>query len=304
MAIPKGVIFDIKKFAVHDGPGIRTTVFMKGCPLRCAWCHNPESWKGEPEILFYEQPCIGCGKCFEACPSGALRMEEGKRVYRRDRCEHCYACVNICYAEATVKCGREVTVAEVLTEVEKDRPFYENSGGGMTVSGGEPMMQAPFVFALMEQAKSAGLHTALDTSGCIQWDVLKRFLKVTDLFLYDLKLVDETRHRAYTGVSNRRILANLRQLSRAGASLLIRMPVVPGYTDGLADVAAAGEFLSSLDGDRIRVQLLPYHRLAEGKYDQLESVYPLKAVSAPPKEQMNQLKELLSGYDLDASVGG
>ena len=300
----KGLIFDIKKFAVHDGPGIRTTVFMKGCPLRCAWCHNPESWKREPEILYYGQRCIGCEKCFEVCPSGALRIEDGKRVYDRDRCRHCYKCVEVCYAEATVKCGREVTAQDVMAEVEKDRPFYERSGGGMTVSGGEPMMQEAFVFALLKRAKEAGVHTALDTSGYVRWEVLERFLKVTDLFLYDLKLVDEARHRIYTGVSNRGILDNLKKLSGAGASVWIRMPIVPGYTDGEADVEAAGRFLSSLDGDRIRVQLLPYHRLAESKYERLEDVYPLKEVPAPPKERMERLRELLSGYGLDASVGG
>ncbi len=304
MTLPKGLIFDIKKFAVHDGPGIRTTVFMKGCPLRCAWCHNPESWEREPEILFYEQRCIGCEKCFEACPSGALRIEDGKRVYDRDRCRQCYACVQVCYAEATIKCGREVTVQDVMAEVEKDRPFYEHSGGGMTVSGGEPMMQEAFVFSLMKQAKETGIHTALDTSGFVRWEVLERFQEVTDLFLYDLKLVDEARHRACTGVSNQRILDNLKKLSRAGASLMIRMPIVPGYTDEEADIEAAGRFLSSLDGDRIRVRLLPYHRLAESKYERLEGVYPLKEVPAPPKERMERLRELLSGYGLDASVGG
>lgn len=302
--MPKGLIFDIKRFAVHDGPGIRTTVFMKGCPLRCLWCHNPESWKRTPEMLFYEQRCIGCGKCFEVCPSGALGIADEKRVYDRDRCQHCWKCVEVCYAEATVKCGREVTVEEVRTEVEKDRPFYENSGGGMTVSGGEPMMQEAFVFSLMQRSKERGIHTALDTSGYVRWEVLERFLEVTDLFLYDLKLVDEARHRAYTGVSNRRILDNLRNLSSAGAQLLVRMPVVPGYTDAEEDMEAAGRLLSSLDGDRIRVQLLPYHRLAQSKYERLEAVYPLKDVQAPPKERLERLRDMLKGYALDASVGG
>jgi len=304
MALPSGLIFDIKRFAVHDGPGIRTTVFVKGCPLRCLWCHNPESWKREPEILFYEQHCIGCGKCFEVCPSGALRSQDGKRVYDRNRCQHCYACVEVCYADATVKCGREVTVEDVMAEVEKDRPFYENSDGGMTVSGGEPMIQEVFVFSLMQHAKEMGIHTALDTSGYVRWEVLERFLEVTDLFLYDLKLVDETRHRAYTGVSNRRILDNLRGLSSADVPLMVRMPIVPEYTDEEADIEAAGRFLSSLDGDRIRVQLLPYHRLAQSKYERLEARYPLEDVQAPPKERMERLRDILSGYDLEASVGG
>jgi len=212
--------------------------------------------------------------------------------------------VEVCYAEATVRCGREVSVEEVMVEVEKDRPFYENSDGGMTISGGEPMMQEAFVFALMERAKEMGIHTALDTSGYVRWEVLERLSEVTDLFLYDLKLVDEARHRAYIGVSNRRILDNLRRLSSADVPLMVRMPIVPEYTDEEADIETAGRFLSSLDGERIRVQLLPYHRLAQSKYERLEASYSLKDVQAPPKERLERLRDILKGTKLDASVGG
>lgn len=284
-----GTIFDIKKFAVHDGPGIRTTVFMKGCPLRCRWCHNPESWERRPQILFYERNCIGCGKCFEACETGALRLVDGKRVYDRNLCEGCWKCTEVCYAEAQVKCGREVSVEEVILEVEKDRPFYENSGGGMTVSGGEPLAQFEFVKALFAEARARGLHTALDTSGYGGWQKIEILLPFVDLFLYDLKLIDPERHEVQTGVSNEGILENLRRLYRTGKAITIRMPVVPGCNDSEKDIRLLSAFLGSLNESRPRMELLPYHKLALSKYERLGGTYPLAELEAPPRERMEEI---------------
>lgn len=299
----KGLIFDIKKFAIHDGPGIRTTVFMKGCPLRCAWCHNPESWKREPEILFYERNCIGCGKCFEVCPSGALRLEDGQRIYDCTICRHCWQCTEVCYAEATVKCGREATVEEVMAEVEKDLPFYQNSGGGMTVSGGEPTQQADFVRALMAESKRRGIHTALDTCGYARWEVLERLLEVTDLVLYDLKHIDSKRHRALTGVPNEPILTNLQRMAEKGIPFVVRIPVVPAHNDDEANIRGLGRFLSALKGGTVKAELLPYHRLAQSKYERLEMEYPLKDLEAPEREALEPFRDILTSYGLDARVG-
>lgn len=300
----KGTIFDIKKFAVHDGPGIRTTVFVKGCPLRCQWCHNPESWEQTPQILFYERNCIGCGKCLEMCEKGALRLEEGVRVYDSDLCGRCWKCTEVCYAEAQVKCGREVTVEEVLVEVEKDRPFYDNSGGGMTISGGEPLAQFEFVKALLEEARARELHTALDTSGYGRWERIEALLPVVDLFLYDLKLIDPERHRTQAGVPNERILKNLRRLSRSGKPVTIRMPVVPGHNDSEEDIRLLRTFLRALDGGPIRMELLPYHKLALSKYERLGRTYPLADLEAPPRERMEEIRAELQESGVEIILEG
>jgi pyruvate formate lyase activating enzyme len=287
-----GTIFDIKRFAVHDGPGIRTTVFFKGCPLRCLWCHNPESMKIEPQIVFFESKCIGCGECFKRCPNGAIEATPEGRKYHRDKCTLCGTCVKYCYAEATVMEGKIVSVEEVIEEIKKDIPFYENSGGGVTLSGGEPTMQPEFCVAVLRESKKAGMHTALDTSGYAKWEVFREIMEYVDLVLYDIKHMDPSKHKEYTGLPNDIILANLEKLDELDIPIEIRMPMIPGMNDSEDNLSAASQFLSEMKNVE-RIKLLPYHRLGEGKYERLDMEYKLKDIEPPDTSRMEQLTEFV-----------
>ena len=264
----RGMIFDIQRFSIHDGPGIRTTVFMKGCPLRCLWCHNPEGTSIEPGLSFLPDRCIGCGYCFRACPRSGHRMEDGKHILVRDECVVCGSCTEECYAGALEYIGREATVDEVLETVMRDQPFYETSGGGVTLSGGEPMMQIEFTEAILTESKARGLHTCVETSGHTQYEYIERIGSLVDLFLYDVKEMDNDRHIEYTGVPNTLLLANLQRLHDSGAAILIRVPMIPGLNDrpdnfqGLANLAAR---LPHIQG----IELLPYHPLGVSKRERL-----------------------------------
>ena len=274
MDTPQGTIFDIMKFAIHDGPGIRTTVFLKGCPLKCLWCHNPESQKREKEISFIPEKCIGCGWCFEHCPQHAHIMQDGKHVLLRDRCERCGVCAEKCYAKAIEVIGREVTVEEVLTEVLKDKPFYDNSGGGMTVSGGEPMMQFEFTAALLRAAKDAGLHTCLDTSGFAPIDNYLKLLDLVDIFLYDIKDTDPERHKKTTGVPLPPVLDNLKKLDAAGGRTILRCPLIPGINADDKHLQGIAEIANSLT-HLLEITLHPYHPLGKSKSERIGGQYPL-----------------------------
>ncbi|MBD3184865.1 glycyl-radical enzyme activating protein [Candidatus Poribacteria bacterium] len=287
-----GTIFDIKRFAVHDGPGIRTTVFFKGCPLRCLWCHNPESMKIQKQIVFFENKCIGCGECFKRCPSGALEATPEGRVYYRAKCKLCGTCVEYCYAEATVMEGKTVTVQEVIDEVKKDMPFYENSGGGVTLSGGEPTFQPDFCLAVLKASKEEGMHTTLDTSGCVKWDTLEKILEYVDLVLYDMKHMNPDKHKEFTGVPNELILSNLKKMDQLSIPIEIRMPTIPELNDSQENLQALAEFLSELKNVK-RIKLLPYHRLGEGKYERLDMDYRLKDLQPPSKERMKEITDFM-----------
>ena len=261
-----GRIVEIKRFAVHDGPGIRTTLFLKGCPLSCRWCHNPETISPAPEIGFLARKCVSCGACVAACPHGAHSLGDGAHVFDRSRCAACGRCVEACLPGALEFYGREMTVAEAAAAVLEDRTFYAESGGGCTLSGGEPLLQADFCAGLCRALGAAGVQCAIDTSGAVPWTAFETVLPHVGLFLYDLKHPDDEGHRRGTGHGNARILENLRRLAARGVPIEIRLPLVPGFNDSEADLRAVGAFLARLEHVP-PVRLLPYHSLARSKYE-------------------------------------
>ncbi len=297
-----GRVFNIQRFSIHDGPGIRTTVFLKGCTLACVWCHNPESISPERELAFFPNKCIRCGHCFKACGTGALRLEGEVRRYDRALCCVCGKCAEVCYAEAIVVEGRDVSPEEVVAEVLKDKAFYDNSGGGLTLSGGEPLLQADFCAEVLARCKASGIHTALDTAACVPWAAFEKTLPHTDLVLLDLKLMAPERHRAATGAGNELILANASRLAQAGPPIIVRVPIIPGYTDDEANVAAIAEFARELPNLEC-VELLPYHRFAEGKYQRLGRDYQLRGAEAPPAERLGALAATVAARGLRVLAG-
>ena len=270
--------------------------------MRCEWCHNPESQSPKPVLAQFKRNCIGCGKCIEVCEPGGLTMTEDGIEINRALCQGCGACAAVCVAEALVMRGQEMTVEAVLAEVEKDRPFYENSGGGMTLSGGEPLAQKEFSLALLQAAKAAGLHTCLDTSGYAPWPVLEEILPYVDVVLYDVKCTDPGTHRRWTGRANNLILENLRGLTVNGQQVQVRVPVVPGFNDSEAAMLDLAYFLLSLDHPPA-LEMLPYHKLGEGKYESLGMRNSLR-LEPPPRAEVEALADLVRELGLECAVGG
>jgi pyruvate formate lyase activating enzyme len=298
-----GLIFDIKKYSIHDGPGIRTTVFFKGCPLSCWWCHNPESQSPQREVMLYDNRCIRCGACVDACPQHAVTWRDGEPITDRVVCERCGACLPVCYSDGREIVGREMSVDQVMREIESDRAFYDQSRGGVTFSGGEPLLQRDFLLALLQACRGRELHTAVDTSGFASWDTLDRVRACADLFLYDLKLIDDERHREFTGVSNQPILRNLHSLSALNHAIVIRVPVVPGLNDDVDSIRALAEFVAALP-NRHPIELLPYHHIAVDKYLRLGKPYRLFETRRPDAAQLDEIARQLQQFDLPVDVGG
>jgi len=285
---PTAQIFSIKRLAVHDGPGIRTTVFFKGCPLKCLWCHNPEGIGPRPQLAYRRDKCVHCGECASLCPTGAHQMENGLHQFRRDLCIGCGKCAENCLGDALTFYGRKVTVEQLLPLILEDRDFYETSGGGVTLSGGECLIQGEFCLALLKRLKAEGIHTAVDTCGCVPRETLRQVLPYTDIFLYDIKAMDEDVHLRCTGRSNRLILDNLRFLDAMGCALEVRIPLVPGYNDNQMEKIAA--FLKPLKQVRA-VRVLPYHNYAESKYEALSMENTLPP-TLPTPEQLRAAQAL------------
>jgi pyruvate formate lyase activating enzyme len=296
----KGIIFNIQRYSLNDGPGIRTTVFMKGCSLKCKWCSNPESINAYPELMFYSLKCNKSEKCLQACPMGAIEIVNNALRIDRTKCNLCMECTKSCPSEALMCSGSYVSVEKVVIEIESDRTFYRNSGGGVTISGGEPLFQGEFVYELLKECKSRGLHTALDTSGHAPWNIMERVLNYVDLVLFDIKNMDPTRHMAGTGVDNELILSNLRKTARQVTTWL-RFPVIPGFNDSESNARELAQFASTISVEK--VSLLPYHSWGEGKYEKLGRTYPFKDTPIPAEEHINSLKEIIESYGLMAEVG-
>jgi len=298
-----GIIFDFKKFSIHDGPGIRTTVFLKGCPLNCVWCHNPEGISPYPEIHFWESRCIACGDCVEACPNEAIAFVEGLRVWQRDQCTRCGACGVVCPAEAVQLVGKTMTVSEVIAEIEKDVVCYDQSGGGVTFSGGEPLAQPEFLKSSLQACKERYIHTAVDTSGLASPEHFRQILPFTDLFLFDIKLIDEKRHIEYTGVSNKLIHSNLRELAQTDTNISVRIPIIPSINADAENIRQTGAYLASLGSIR-HIDILPYHNIASDKYRRSGSEYTIAEIQPPSAEQMGQIARQLESYGLCVTIGG
>lgn len=274
----KAILFDIQRNSFVDGPGIRTTVFFKGCNLRCAWCHNPESQDFKPQMLFYRDKCTGCGKCKAVCPTP-------------ENCTLCGKCTLYCPVDARKVCGKEYTADAVFAEIIKDKAYYEASGGGATFSGGECMLQIDFLAEILKKCKENSIHTAVDTAGHIPFEHFEKILPYTDLFLYDVKIFESQKHKQYTGVGNELILENLKKLFSAGAKLWIRIPIIPDVNDSMEELRQIKEFLA-LCGKPEKVELLPYHAMGENKYRAIGA--EVHAFRTPNAEQMKQLKELFA----------
>jgi pyruvate formate lyase activating enzyme len=302
-AAPDGRIFNVQRFSTHDGPGIRTTVFLKGCPLACWWCHNPESWRQAPSEIYLPERCTGCGLCIDSCPAGALARGAEGIVADAVTCRHCGRCAEICPGGAREQTGRQAGVSELLDIISRDVAFYDQSGGGVTFSGGEPLGQPEFLAAMLEACGRLEIHRAVDTCGFAAEEVLLEVARRTDLFLYDLKTADPAMHRAATGVDNAIILSNLRRLSESGAEIRIRIPLVPGVNDADPDLDAIGGVLAGL-ARRHPVHLLPFHRAAAAKYKKLGLPDRGVALTAPSAERVAAAARRLEGFGLTVHVGG
>jgi pyruvate formate lyase activating enzyme len=300
----KGKVFDIQGFSMHDGPGIRTTVFLKGCPLRCPWCHSPESQSFDTQLCYMKLRCAGtehCGRCLPACPHNALTADavsqtetEGVHIravrWDRKKCENCGACAKRCYNKALYLCGEDMLAAQVMERLRADLPFFKKSGGGLTISGGEALCQPEFTAALLHAAHAEAIHTALDTTGFAEYDVIRAMLPDIDLFLYDLKHMDSAIHKKLMGVPNERILKNAERLSSAGAKLWIRIPVIPGFNDSERNIEESCLFLKTIRPAVHTVQLLPFHNFGAAKYEriQMESRMPADT-EAPTEHRMSEI---------------
>ncbi len=291
----KTKVIEIKRFAVHDGDGIRTTVFLKGCPLKCVWCHNPESIEFKPQVAYYKNKCIGCGECVSVCPEEAHKATQKGHVFKRDLCVACGKCEKVCLGEALKFYGNEMTVDELLPILLEDKDFYETSGGGVTISGGECLMHPEFCCELLKKLKENGVHTAVDTCGFVSRSAIDEVMPYTDIFLYDLKAYDEDVHIKCTGQSNKVILDNLKYIDSCGKQTEIRIPYVPKYNDG--QIEKISEFLSKLN-NVVKVRVLPYHNYAGSKYKALNMDNTLPEIM-PTDEEIKSAKEKIRTYGLD-----
>jgi pyruvate formate lyase activating enzyme len=299
-----GVVFNIQRFSIHDGPGIRSTVFLKGCPLHCPWCQNPESIRLLPEIIMRDIKCIRCVKCADNCPRRAISVGDSGRTIEWEKCNYCLKCAEVCPSKSIVTSGEQKSVDEVIQEVMKDSSYYRRSGGGMTISGGEPLAQWQFTLALLQNARQKGLHTAIDTTGYANWEVLDEVLNYTSLALYDVKHMDSAKHRAATGVPNEGILENLEKaVKKPGLKVWIRRPVILDFNDSEDEMEELCRFVVSLGPAVEKISLLPFHKFSESKYHAIGKVYSYKEVPLLSEERIEELRRLAESHGLKVDVG-
>lgn len=298
------MIFDIKRYAIHDGPGIRTTVFLKGCLLNCPWCHNPEGKVREQEFMWWKEKCIGCRDCQNVCTKDAISFSDDGLLLDKTKCDLCGACTDICHSEALKLVGKKMSVAQVMKEIEKDIAFYDESGGGVSLSGGEPLLQPDFSVNLLKTCQKLGIHTAVDTCGYASSEILLKISEHTDLFLYDLKVINDEKHIKFTGISNKLILENLKRLSDGGPKTVVRFPLILGVNDDEKDILELGEFVSSLINVK-ELNILPYHRAGVEKSKRLGRPADSFFVNQTPSaETLREIEKKLKGFGLRIQIGG
>jgi len=299
-----GRVFDIKRYAINDGPGIRITIFLKGCPLTCRWCHNPESISPKVQKLYTASKCIGCGECVKVCPLQACELTEEGIKTNADLCDVCGKCAEVCPAKATEMSGQFESVADLIEVIEKERPFFEQSGGGVTFSGGEPLLYPKFLTEILDACGERGIHRAVDTSGLAKKDVLLEIAARTDLFLFDLKLMDSEKHKTWTGVGNEVILENLNALAETGATIQIRIPLITGINADDANIEATAAYVAALPGDKKPVNLLPFHDVGRGKDTKLGQSRDLHEMSEPTAADLERVISIFAAHGVLATVGG
>lgn len=298
----KGLITEVQRFSVHDGPGIRTNVFFKGCPLRCPWCSNPETQSSKPVLMYSQNRCMKCGMCQNVCIKECIAVKEDNFLYDEEKCIQCRKCEDICPVTAIRFYGKEITEEDLLKEIKKDIPFFQKSGGGVTFSGGEPFMQSKFLLDTASSCKAQNINVAIETSGYTSWEAMEPLIDYTDYFLYDLKILDSIKHEKITGQSNGRIIDNLKKLRERTKNVIIRIPIIPGYTDSEENIKGIGKLANDLN--IMEVHILPYHNYAVSKYKQLRRTYELSDQKALHDEDVAPVSKMLSKMDLSVKIGG
>lgn len=298
------LIFDIRRYSINDGPGIRITIFMKGCPLKCKWCHNPESQSSKVQKLYTASKCIGAQDCINICPEDALTLTSDGIITDGEKCTLCGLCADACPTKAIEMSGKMYTPEDLLSIIEKERVHIEQSGGGVTFSGGEPLMHPEFLIKMLQECGKKGLHRAVDTCGFADTKTLLEVAQYTDLFLFDLKLMDPEKHKYWTDVNNQLILKNLVVLAKTGASINIRVPFIKNVNTDESEISKMAEFVARLPGKKPMINLLPYHNIASGKYKKLEIEYNSDEMDEPSEKEIQRAIEIFNSFHFEVEIGG